>query len=210
MWQLKKNLPVDTYCHFNDIEFRRTKSVGSNLDTLEGLAVPYEQYSQLLYGFMYEILRSNSFTECLSQNPDIRGYVDHDTGKILGRTKSKTLTLTETKRGVEFSMVIPDTSYGIDLLKNVDRGDIDGMSFGFRADTYDWGMYNGEELRDIKKATLREISVVSSPAYLQTEVYMRSMEEVYKELKEHKQLLQENIRNQNDLLRRRLDLFARE
>lgn len=200
---------LSTYLAYEDLELRRLTDSTTKLDTLVGRAIPYEKRSELMYSLMYEILRKGTFTKSLATNPDVRAYVDHDTGKIIGRTKAKTLTLTEDADGVNFRMQVPDTTYGIDLLKAIDRGDITGMSFGFKATKNTWGQHNGKELRDITEANLLEISTVSSPAYLDTNVYQRSMENVYKELKEHKRLLQDAIINQNDILKRRLDLFER-
>lgn len=202
-------LPIETRLYFEDLELRRLKSTdGTNLDTITGLAIPYEKRSELLYGFMYEIIRQGAFADCLRAKPDVKCYINHDTTLIVSRTKVNSLTLTETTRGVEFSTTVLDTSYGVDLLKNIDKGNISSMSFGFRADTYDWGMSDNHELRDVKKATLREISFVTNPAYLDTEVMKRSMELLYNELKEHKNIMQQAINKDLENKRRLLELFV--
>ncbi|EIQ76315.1 prohead protease, partial [Shigella flexneri 1235-66] len=51
---------------------------------------------------------------------------------LLGRTRSGTLKLEEDETGLRFELTPPDPSTGRDVIELVKRGDISGMSFGFR------------------------------------------------------------------------------
>ena len=62
---------------------------------------------------------------------DVLALMDHDTAKVLARTRSKTLRLAEDTRGLAFDLDVPGTSVGNDVLALAERGDLGGMSFGF-------------------------------------------------------------------------------
>lgn len=112
-----------------------------------------------------------SLTGDLLNQPDILALIDHDVTKVLGRTRSRTLRLSEDSKGLGFEVDVPDTTLGRDLLEMVTRGDVGGMSFGFISRDDDW---RGTK-RELRNVDLREISVVSSwPAYEGTIVNARS------------------------------------
>ena len=57
--------------------------------------------------------------------------MDHDAKRVLARTRSGNLRLTEDSQGLEFEISVPDTTFGADVLELAERGDLGGMSFGF-------------------------------------------------------------------------------
>lgn len=120
-----------------------------------------------------EVIAPGAFRDSIGRDRDILALVDHDTKRVLARTKSGTLRLAEDSRGLAFDLDLPDTSYGRDVLTLAERGDIGGMSFAFTVDP------SGEEWRgdrrELRSVTLHEISVVSAfPAYSNTSVYARN------------------------------------
>jgi uncharacterized protein len=120
-----------------------------------------------------EVLAPGAFAASLRANPDILALFDHDAAKVLARTKSKTLRLSEDSRGLAFDLDVPDTSHGRDVLALAERGDLGGMSFGFYVNK-DGERWDGTK-RTLTSVDLREISVVSSwPAYGETVVNARS------------------------------------
>jgi HK97 family phage prohead protease len=121
-----------------------------------------------------------SFTESIvpgafrgSLTGDVLALVDHDPARMLARTKSGSLRLSEDSRGLAFDLDIPDTSHGRDVLALAERGDLGGMSFGFTVPA-GGDRWQGKA-RELRAITLREISVVQAwPAYEGTIVHARS------------------------------------
>jgi HK97 family phage prohead protease len=120
-----------------------------------------------------EVLNPGAFAASLRTNGDILALVDHDATKILGRTRSKTLKLSEDSKGLAFDISVPNTSLGRDVLALAERGDLGGCSFAFTVDK-DGEHWDGNK-RELRSVNLHEISVVSSwPAYEGTSVNARA------------------------------------
>lgn len=107
---------------------------------------------------------------------DILALYDHDMGRVLGRTKSKTLRLSEDNFGLKVEIDIPDTTDGNDLWKLVERGDIAGMSFAFRATKQEWDDTGDLPKRTVLEAELYEVTATANPAYPDTTLAARSLE----------------------------------
>ena len=149
-----------------------------------------------LYDGMYEEISDKAFQNI--DLSDIRALADHDTAKVLGRTKSQTLTLSVDDKGLYGEITInKNDTEAVNLYERVKRGDIDQCSFGFnilneqmeqRADgTTKW---------TITEIELFEVSVVTFPAYSDTSVEARSAQiEQMKQrnLQKRKQQLKERI-----------------
>ena len=144
-----------------------------------GTAVVYDQLSQRM-NFGREIIRPGTFTESLKSGPDVRALVNHKGDLILGRKSTGTLKITDTRTGMHVEIEPPDTTAGRDIIESIRRGDAGGMSFAFRAHQPggdDWEMRDAEPVRIVKLAKLYDVSVVTEePAYLQTQVAMRSLQ----------------------------------
>ena len=136
---------------------------------LSGYAATFGAEARI--GRVRETIAPGAFAGALGG--DVLALLDHDPGKVLGRTRSGTLRLFEDAKGLAFDLELPDTQAGADVLALATRGDLGGMSFGFRV--HDGGdTWNGD-LRELRNVELREISVVQSwPAYGETEVSVRS------------------------------------
>ena len=119
---------------------------------LEGYAALFDTEARI--GGFTEVIKPGAFTGSLAR--DIVALVDHDAGRVLARTKSKTLRLAEDTRGLAFDLDVASTSYGRDVLALVERGDLGGMSFGFTVDN-DGERWNGSK-RELRAVTLHEIS----------------------------------------------------
>ncbi|MBF8722694.1 MULTISPECIES: HK97 family phage prohead protease [Pseudomonas] len=153
------------------MELERRFSAGAAVEgrQLIGLAAPFGAETSI--GDFREVIAPGAFTRTLSDKPDILALVDHDTGKVLGRTRSGTLELRETSEGLEYRLTLPDTSTGNDLRTLAKRGDLGGVSFGFRVLRDSWA----GDLRTLQEVELHEISIVQAhPAYPTTTVSLRS------------------------------------
>jgi HK97 family phage prohead protease len=144
--------------------------------TLTGYGIVYNSPSCDLGGFT-EIVSPGAVTESLRQNPNLLFLRDHDNSILLGRAP-KTLTLTDTDVGLRFAVALPPTQQANDVAVLVERGDLPGCSFAFRAigpgaDSWE-KKANGQLVRTLKKISVSELSVVSVPAYSASEVSLRS------------------------------------
>ena len=162
---------------------------------IEGYFVVFNTETEIWDGLFEEI--SDKAFENIDLT-DIRALADHDTAKVLGRTKSQTLKLSVDEKGLfgEITINKNDTE-AVNLYERVKRGDIDQCSFGFsilnetmeqRADgTTKW---------TITEIELFEISVVTFPAYADTSVEARSAQ--------IEQMKQRNLQTRKQQLKERI------
>lgn len=138
----------------------------------------------LTWGF-YEQIAPGTFTKTL-QEGDARFLVDHDTALLVARVSADDLRLTEDTAGlaVESDLDI-ELSYVRDLVRNLERRRITGMSFGFRVVKDDWdtetvATVDGHdvevEVRTIREVELFEVSAVTFPAYEETDAALRAVQ----------------------------------
>lgn len=127
-------------------------------------------------GYFREKIAPGAFSETL-KSADVRALVNHDTGRVIGRSTSGTLRLVEDERGLAVEIDLPDTSDGRDLAVQLERGDISGMSFGFRVTHDEWDETGDTPLRTVRAIELYEVSAVAFPAYDDTEIALRSLED---------------------------------
>ena len=138
---------------------------------LEGYAALFGIEARV--GTFTETIRAGAFTESLSK-PDIIALVDHDLARLLARTRSGSLRLYQDTRGLDFSLDVPETQAGRDVLAMAERGDVGGMSFGFNVPA--GGDHWQGDARELRTIDLHEISVVMAwPAYAGTVVNARAL-----------------------------------
>ena len=140
---------------------------------LVGYAARYNTLSQDLGGFKERFL-PHAFARTLENGPDVIALAQHDDTKVLGRRSAGTLTLEDDPWGLKVEITPPKTSYGLDILESVRRKDIGGMSFAFVAQDEELIKEGDGWVREVRDADLYEVSVVTSPAYLQSKVKVRS------------------------------------
>lgn len=162
---------------------RRASPTSASADLVDdrfirGYPIVFNVLSQDLGGFKERILPD---AVDRSLNGDVRALVDHDRAKVIGRTKAGTLTLRKEKRGLRVTIEPdPEISYARDIMRAVARGDVSGMSFAFRVLEEDWHYEDKKvPVRDVLDMEIREVSVVTWPAYLETdvEVAQRSLQQ---------------------------------
>jgi HK97 family phage prohead protease len=135
-------------------------------------------------GWFSETLARGAFTETL-KTADVRAYFDHDRGRVLGRSTAGTLRLAEDAKGLHVEIDLPDTTDGRDVATLIERGDVTGMSFGFRVLREEWDETEKTPKRTILEVALHEVSIVSEPAYDGATIALRSLEQARKERREH-------------------------
>jgi HK97 family phage prohead protease len=146
---------------------------------IRGYAIVYNRLSELL-GFFREQIAPEAMTRTLAEGLDLRALVDHDTAKPLGRLKAGSLRVETDTHGLRVEIDPPNTTYGHDIVESIRRGDVTGMSFAFRTmpDGDRWDESATPPIRTVVDMQVHEVSVVTFPAYPQTEVAMRSLEAV--------------------------------
>lgn len=143
----------------------RTATLSASDKKLIGYVIRWNSRSQLLWNEFVEQFTRHAFANSLSNHIDVRALYEHDPMNLLGRTTSGTLQLTEDMTGLRFELTPPDTQLGHDVLALVARGDITGMSFGFRTIKDQWDIGQVPYVRTVLEAELREITITSLPAY---------------------------------------------
>ena len=154
--------------------------------TIRGYAAVFNKLSENLGGFREKIAKG-AFTATLERGDDVRALFNHDSSQVLGRTAAGTLKLEQNTKGLKVDIKPPDTQVSRDLLVSIERGDISAMSFGFRTVSDSWETKNKEEIRTLIEVDLFDVSPVTYPAYTDTTVAVRSMEQA-KEAREPKTL----------------------
>ena len=171
--------------------------------TLTGYAVKWEKKSKVLGYFrkFREQFRKGAFADSLEKD-DQRFLWSHDTSKVLGRTKNGTLRLEEDDIGLRFELDLPNTTLGNDTYESIKRGDVDGVSFGFRVESDEIHEPDDDlPLRTVTKARLLEVSAVAFPAYPDSEVSARGYDplKVYQDELEEREQLKSKIYILNNL-----------
>lgn len=192
---MKKINKTETRELTGKIELREN---GEGKRMLTGYAVKWEKKSKVL-GFLRkfrEQFKKGAFTESLEKDDQLFLW-SHDPSKVLGRTKNGTLRLEEDDIGLRFELDLPNTTLGNDAYETIKRGDVDGVSFGFKVEADEIQDADDDlPLRTVTKARLFEVSVVAFPAYPDSEVSARGFDRIrqYDEERE-RQLLKIKILN---------------
>jgi uncharacterized protein len=147
---------------------------------IEGYASVFDQpYDS---GWFIESVKPGAFSRALREKQDVRCLFNHDANNVLGRSKSGTLRMSEDSSGLQFECdTDPNTTVGSDVAAMIDRGDIDGCSFGFQVTKQSWREEKDEATgqmvvyRVIEDVDLYDVGPVTYPAYEGTSVAARSL-----------------------------------
>jgi Escherichia/Staphylococcus phage prohead protease len=151
---------------------------------LEGYAAKFN--TKAYFPTFVETINKRAFDNVLAEKQDVRFLLNHDPNFVFGRTAADTLKIWADDTGLRFSVDLPSTQAARDLHTSVLRGDLDGMSFGFgkleagkgaefTSQRDEQGEYFVQrELKQIGK--LLDVSIVTYPAYNDTDVVARNME----------------------------------
>ena len=82
---------------FTGIELRKDEK--TNAITLRGYAAVFNSESQDFGGWR-EVIEPGAFKADLDLKKDVRAMIGHDSGRIIGRSKSNTLRMSEDERGL--------------------------------------------------------------------------------------------------------------
>ncbi len=114
-----------------------------------------------------EMIAAGAFKEWLATFPDVKCLVNHNSDRILGRTKSGTLSLTDGPDALRFRCQLDKNSQAHrDAYAAIQRGDLNECSFQFicHDQSFQSGT-DGQQVRVVKKADLLDVSIVTFPFY---------------------------------------------
>ena len=140
---------------------------------IKGYAAVFNELSQPLFGFR-EIIRKGAFKKTIKE-ADVRALKNHNPDFVLGRRSAGTLKLWEDSKGLGMEIVPPDTTWAKDLMVSIGRRDITQASFGFSTIKDGWAKDGETLVRELQEVRLFDVSVVTFPAYTQTEVHVRAV-----------------------------------
>lgn len=160
--------------------------------TIEGYAIVFGQESEVLFDKskrrrFIEIIQPGAVTQELLERSDVKALLEHNSERMLARSFNGkgTLTLSVDSHGVKYRFAAPATQDGDYSVEMVRRGDLFGSSFAYatgeknvryekRAD--------GMLMRYVNKIEwIGDVSIVSDPAYMGTDVTVRSLEKYFPE-----------------------------
>ena len=134
----------------------------------------------------YEEIGSSAFDKTLAEG-DARFLIDHDTSLLVARVSAGDLRLRTDDVGLDTDADLDtELSYVRDLVRNLEKRRITGMSFGFYVVRDTWTSeeveieVNGKtqtvavDVRTIDEVRLLEVSAVTFPAYEDTDAGLRA------------------------------------
>lgn len=172
------------YVDIGELEVR-SSSDGKFVGQIAGYALKFDKPS-VSRGPFIEYIRTGALNGV--DLTEVLALFEHDYASLLGRVDASTLSLHADDVGLHFVLDVPDTTLGRDVYNNVKLGNLKGMSFGFVVAKGGDEWKQGEKPTRIinKIAELKEISVVSVPAYDDTSVQVtRSLSAFFDAQNEH-------------------------
>ncbi len=159
-----------------DLEMREDSTTGTI--RFEGVAsvvnTPYPVRD--MFGEFVETIAEGAFHRTIRQRPDVRMLKNHNTDHVFARTKSGTLALADDPHLRATAPSLDQANPQVQTLRSeLDRGDVDQMSIGFRVKDQEWSEDYTE--RTIREIELFEVSVVTFPASPTTSAGLRSLDE---------------------------------
>jgi HK97 family phage prohead protease len=105
---------------------------------------------------------------------------------------------------MHFEVVAPDAQWARDLRESVKRGDINQCSFGFTCLRDEWRTVNGKDERTLLECALHDVSIVTYPAYEDTQASARDIYHAHQEAHPQRRF------GATEILKRKLDLKEKE
>lgn len=117
----------------------------------------------------FERIAPGAFRDALDRLDDVRALLNHNPDLLLGRTSAGTLRLWADDNGLRYELTPPPTQLGRAVTEAVRRGDLNGASFGFKAEkqqlTTEFRSGRNVTVRTLLSVKLGDISLATFPAY---------------------------------------------
>lgn len=180
--------------------------------TIEGYAIVFNKESRVMYDTekqraFIEIIERGAVTEELLRNCNIKAVLEHDKRRLLARYNrgSGTLSLEIDEYGLKYRFSAPNTVDGDFAVEMIKRGDIFGSSFAYYANDKDarkvsYSKRGGLLVRTVHTIDrISDVSPVSDPAFYGTDVTVRSIDDIERELNGEEEYIT-NINNLEKLI----------
>jgi|GEM_PF-771892 len=156
---------------FDDVEVRADE--GSDSIGFKGTAIQWDRKADIM-GLFREQFHAGAFTKTIVES-DIHFFIQHDPQKVLARSRSGSLRLTEAPSGLRVEADMAPTSYAKDLAINMRAQNINEMSIAFTPVREAWDeSARPTPIRSVTEAKLFDVSVVVGPSHTGTSASLRS------------------------------------
>lgn len=156
-----RSTPADAERIFTNARVEIRSAAGSR--TIGGLAAVFNQRSHDL-GFGYEQVHPQFFNESAAAGyPGVVCRWNHDSFHLLGSVTGRTLRLSVTPQGLDYSVDLPE--HRNDLLELVARQDVSQSSFAFTQAKDDWDYRDARPVRTLLSGRLIDVAPVDVAAY---------------------------------------------
>ncbi len=155
---------IETRGTLKATEVRASKAAGKF--ELTGRCASYNVPTKIneVGGPFLEQVAPGAFSRSLREGADVKATFNHSQDHVLGRTKSGTLILSDSKAGLNFRCILdPNNSMHRDVHASVARQDLSEGSFAFRVPPGgdEWGTTTDDETgRSIPLRTLKDVDLV--------------------------------------------------
>lgn len=158
------------------LEVRKPAAGGPS--KVEGYASVTEHGFEMwdMLGSYTEVVRTGAFKKTLSEHPQVQLLLNHG-GVAMAYTKAGTLRLAEDDHGLHMSADVNPVRGDVrDMLTAIEDGNVDEMSFAFRATRQQWSP--DYDQRDILEVDMHrgDVSVVNFGANPATSLALRSQD----------------------------------
>lgn len=170
----------------NDLEHRTMQMSGMKIREengkrrLEGYFSVFDQPYEVWPGWV-ETIAPGAFSRALASGQDVKVLWNHNPDIVLGSTGNKTADLREDQRGLFGGVEINEQDQDAkNAYARVDRGDVNGCSFGFEISRMEesWDEDGTYRTRILEVSPLYEVSPCTFPAYTQTSITSRAQEQL--------------------------------
>jgi len=125
-----------------------------------------------------ERIADTAFDRALEEKDDARALFNHDPSNLLGRVSAGTVELAKDDTGLRYRIPIDmgDQDHAR-IVPKIQRGDLSGSSFAFRATEERWlekKSKNDPEIRIVESVELFDVGPVSFPAYQAADAGLRA------------------------------------
>ena len=156
---------------------------------VEGYALLFNTDSRPMWGGDFIERIASTALDGVLERSDVLCLMNHDESRgVLARYREGkgSLSLTVDEKGLRYAFDSPKTALGDELVESLKRGDIAESSFAFTVEKDNWERKeDGTYVRTIVQiGQLYDVSPVYYPAYEDTSVALRSMEQRESDRKE--------------------------